>query len=122
MVSISGKPDFSVEGADRVIAAAEPSMPTAPGFGGGFVRFGFLAGLDFAAARRLKVERVSRRHGGTFGETSNKLIAAATRLRVRPASASRPARITNDRFAATGRSHNDAIDLVDDARSRHRRC
>lgn len=46
----------------------------------------------------LKVERVSRRQGGTSGEAS-KTIAAAIRLRVRPASAARPGEITNDRFA-----------------------
>ncbi len=46
MVSISGKPDLSADGADRVIAAAEPLYADLRlGFGGGFLRARLLGRL-----------------------------------------------------------------------------
>jgi len=47
MVSISGKPDLSADGADRVIAAAEPLYADLRlGFGGGFLRARLLLAGD----------------------------------------------------------------------------
>lgn len=69
MVSISGKPDLSADGADRVIAAAEPLYAD--------LRWGLAAGFFapvFLASGRV-LPTLTHTESGCFGGASSKRVA-----------------------------------------------